>query len=100
MHVDEVSAAQHGIAVSHVAHALALAISGREVGLIHYQNSESLCRQSSNWTRRSGLRKALENIQLRGADGSMVSLRELVDRRAHHHRAQHLSQEPEVAWSM
>ncbi|MGB9229326.1 MAG: efflux RND transporter permease subunit, partial [Terracidiphilus sp.] len=37
--VDEVKAAQHGIAVSDVAHALALAISGSEVGLIHDQSA-------------------------------------------------------------
>src|SRR5664280_2487007 len=35
MRVDEVKAAQHGIAVSDVAHALALAVSGTQVGLLH-----------------------------------------------------------------
>ena len=33
--VDQVKAAQHGIAVSDVAHALALATSGTQVGLLH-----------------------------------------------------------------
>ena len=39
MRVDEVKAAQHGIAVSDVTHALALALSGAQVGLIHDQDA-------------------------------------------------------------
>jgi multidrug efflux pump subunit AcrB len=39
IHVDEVKAAQHGIAVSDVARTLALATSGLEVGLDHDQTS-------------------------------------------------------------
>ena len=43
MRVDEVKAAQHGIAVSDVARALALAISGTQVGLIHDQACTRAC---------------------------------------------------------
>jgi multidrug efflux pump subunit AcrB len=39
MRVDEVKAAQHGIAVSDVTHALALALSGAQVGQVHDQSA-------------------------------------------------------------
>ena len=44
MRVDEVKAAEHGIAVSDVAHALALAISGTEVGLIQIRRAGTCAR--------------------------------------------------------
>ena len=79
MRVDEVKAAEHGIAVSDVAHALALALSGTQVGLIHNQTSrepEPAIVELDRADRSS--EQGLENIRLPGADGSMVSLRELV----------------------
>jgi len=77
--VDEVKAAQHGIAVSDVAHALALASSGTEVGLIHDRASREPVPAIVELDRadRSSL-DGLENIRLPGADGGMVSLRELL----------------------
>jgi multidrug efflux pump subunit AcrB len=79
MRVDEVKAAQHGIAVSDVAHALALAISGTQVGLIHDQTSREPVPAIVELDRADrSSEQGLENIRLPGADGSMVSLRELV----------------------
>ncbi len=79
MRVDEVKAAEHGIAVSDVTHALALAISGTEVGLIHDQAAREPVPAMVELDRadRSSV-QGLENIRLPGADGTMVSLRELV----------------------
>ena len=79
IHVDQVKAAQHGIAVADVAKALTLATSGMEVGLLHDGNSREPIPMTVQFTRpdRSS-EQALENIHLPGADGSMVSLRELV----------------------
>jgi multidrug efflux pump subunit AcrB len=77
--VDEVKAAQHGIAVSDVTHALALAVSGTQVGLIHDQDAREpvpAMVELDRPDRSSG--QGLENIHLPGADGTMVSLRELV----------------------
>ena len=79
MRVDEVKAAQHGIAVSDVAHALALAISGTQIGLIHDQASREPVPAIVELDRAGrSSEQGLENIRLPGADGSMVSLRELV----------------------
>ena len=80
IHVDEVKAAQHGIAVADVAHSLALATSGMDVGLLHESNAREPIPTTVEFNRpdRSS-EQALENIHLPGADGSMVSLRELVD---------------------
>jgi multidrug efflux pump subunit AcrB len=79
MHVDEVKAAEHGIAVSDVAHALALAISGTEVGLIHDQSAREPVPAIVEIDRADrSSEQGLENIRLPGADGGMVSLRELV----------------------
>ncbi len=77
--VDEVKAAQDGIAVTDVAHSLALASSGMQVGLLHDGNSREPIPTVVELDRpdRSS-EQALENIHLRTADGSMVSLRELV----------------------
>src|ERR1035441_5923187 len=77
--VDEVKAAQHGIAVSDVAHALALAVSGTEVGLVHDQTSREPVPAIVELDRADrSSEQGLENIRLPGADGGMVSLRELV----------------------
>jgi len=79
IHVDQVKAAQHGISVADVAHALALTSSGTQVGLLH----DGLAREAvpavvelARPDRSS--EQALENIRLPAADGSMVPLRELV----------------------
>jgi multidrug efflux pump subunit AcrB len=79
IHVDQVKAAQHGIAVSDVAQALALATSGMTVGLTHDQNAREPVLTTVELARpdRSS-EQALEDIHLPGADGAMVSLRELV----------------------
>ena len=79
MRVDEVKAAEHGIAVSDVAHALALATSGTEVGLIHDQTAREPVPAIVEIDRADrSSEQGLENIRLPGADGGMVSLRELV----------------------
>ncbi|HWG21520.1 MAG TPA: efflux RND transporter permease subunit [Terracidiphilus sp.] len=77
--VDEVKAAQQGIAVSDVARALALASSGMQVGLLHDGAAREPIATVVELARpdRSS-EQALENIHLPGADGSMVPLRELV----------------------
>jgi multidrug efflux pump subunit AcrB len=77
--VDEVKAAQHGIAVSDVAHALALALSGTQVGLMHDQAAREPVPVIVELDRADrSSEQGLDNIRLPGADGSMVSLRELV----------------------
>ena len=77
--VDEVKAAQHGIAVSDVAHALALAVSGTQVGLVHDQAAREPVPAIVELDRADrSSEQALDNIRLPGADGGMVSLRELV----------------------
>jgi multidrug efflux pump subunit AcrB len=79
MQVDSVKAAQHGIAVADVAHALALATSGMEVGLLHDPNSREPVPAMVQLTRTDrSSEQALENMHLPGADGSMVPLRELI----------------------
>jgi multidrug efflux pump subunit AcrB len=79
MSVDAVKAAQHGIAVADVAHALALATSGTEVGLIHDQSARSPVAAVVEVDRADrSSEQGLENIRLPGADGAMVSLRELL----------------------
>ncbi len=79
-HVDEAKAALHGIPVSEVAQTLALATSGAHAGLLHVPGSREPIPTVVELDRaeRSSL-QGLEGIRLRGADGSMVSLRELVD---------------------
>ena len=77
--VDSVKAAQHGIAVADVAHALALATSGTEVGLLHDQSAREPIPAMLEIDRADrSSEQGLENIRLPGADGSMVSLRELL----------------------
>ncbi len=79
MRVDEVKAAEHGIAVSDVTHALALALSGTEVGLLHDRTAREPVPTIVEVDRADrSSEQGLENIRLPGADGSMVSLRELV----------------------
>jgi multidrug efflux pump subunit AcrB len=90
MRVDEVKAAEHGIAVSDVAHALALAISGAEVGLIHDKAAREPVPAIVELDRADrSSEQGLENIRLPGADGGMVSLRELVI-------AEHTTLEPSI----
>ncbi len=78
--VDEAKAALHGIPVAEVAQTLALAASGTPAGLLHVPDSREAIPTIVQFSRpeRSSL-DGLESIHLRGADGSMVSLRELVD---------------------
>jgi multidrug efflux pump subunit AcrB len=79
MRVDEVKAAQHGIAVSDVTRALALALSGTEVGLIHNQTAREPVPTVVEVDRADrSSEQGLEELRLPGADGVMVSLRELV----------------------
>ena len=79
MRVDEVKAAQHGIAVSDVTHALALAPSGAQVGLVHDQRAREPVPATVELDRADrSSEQGLENLRLPGADGGMVSLRELV----------------------
>ncbi len=78
MRVDEVKAAEHGIAVSDVSHALALALSRTEVGLIHDQAAREPVPAIVEFDRADrSSEQVLDNIHLPGADGGMVSLREL-----------------------
>ena len=77
--IDEVKASQNGIAVSDVAHALALAISGTQVGLLHDQAAREPVPAIVELDRADrSSEQALDDIHLPGADGAMVSLRELV----------------------
>lgn len=80
LQVDATKAALHGIAVAQVAQTIQLAASGMQAGLLHSQDSRETVPTMVELDRpdRSSL-ESLENIKLRGADGSMVSLRELVD---------------------
>ena len=79
IHVDSVKAAQDGIAVADVARAIALTTSGMQVGLLHDDHAREPIPTTVQFTRvdRSS-EQALENIRLPGANGAMVSLRELV----------------------
>jgi multidrug efflux pump subunit AcrB len=79
VHVDQVKAAQDGIAVADVARALALATSGTQAGLLHdpqVREAIPLMVEMNRADRSS--ENALETIKLPAADGSMISLRELV----------------------
>ena len=79
IHVDEVKAAQHGIAVTDVARTLALATSGMQVGLNHDPTAREPIPTTVELARMDrSSEQALESIRLPGADGGMVSLRELV----------------------
>ncbi len=76
--VDETKAALHGIAVADVAKTLEIAESGAVAGLIHDDQSHEPVPVEVQMERaqRSSFEQ-LENIKLTGADGSLVSLREL-----------------------
>jgi multidrug efflux pump subunit AcrB len=79
MHVDAVKAAQNGIAVADIAKAIALATSGTEVGLLHDDRAREPIPAMVQFTREDrSSEQALENIQLPGANGAMLPLRELV----------------------
>lgn len=80
MHVNQVKAAQHGIAVADVTSALALGLSGASAGLVHDPSAREpvpMLVQLDRADRSS--EQSLDNIHLPGSDGSMVSLRELVN---------------------
>jgi multidrug efflux pump subunit AcrB len=80
MRVDEVKAAQHGIAVQDVARALALASSGMPVGLLHDKSQREPIPTVVELDRADrSSEQGLQNIRLPGADGSMVSIRELLN---------------------
>jgi hypothetical protein len=93
MRVDEVKAAQHGIAVSDVAHALALGISGTEVGLIHDQAAREPVPAMSNLTARIAPPSRGLRIFACPARTAAWSPARVGHRRTQDHRAQHLSQE-------
>ena len=77
--VDEVKAAQNGIAVADVAHALALATRGCRLACCTIEHAREPVPAIVELDRaRSLFGTGLENIKLPGADGAMVSLRELV----------------------
>ena len=79
IHVDQVKAAQHGIAVAQVAQAVTLATSGATAGLEHDPAAREAIPVVVRFPRADrSSEQALENIHLPAADGSMVSLRELV----------------------
>jgi multidrug efflux pump subunit AcrB len=79
MRVDEVKAAQHGIAVSDVTRALDLALSGTQVGLLHDQSTREPVPAIVEVDRADrSSEQGLENIHLQGANGDSVSLCELV----------------------
>ena len=76
--VDEAKAALHGIAVADVTRTLEIAESGSSAGLIHDPLSREPVPVLVQMERaeRSSIEN-LENIKLKGSDGSLVSLREL-----------------------
>ncbi len=75
MRVDEVKAAQHGIAVADVARALAVALSGTQIGLVHDQNAREPVPATVEMDRADrSSEQGLENIRLPGSDGAMISL--------------------------
>ena len=79
IHVDQVKAALNGVAVADVSRALAMAVSGTQAGLLHDPDAREpipLTVEINRADRSS--EEDLENIKLTGANGSMVSLRELV----------------------
>ncbi|MGC2639212.1 MAG: efflux RND transporter permease subunit [Acidobacteriaceae bacterium] len=77
--VDEARAALHGIPVAEVARTLTLATSGAQAGLLHVPDAREAVPAAVEFDRpERSSEQGLESIRLRGADGSMVSLRELV----------------------
>ena len=79
IHVDEVKAAQNGISVGDVSRALALAASGTQAGLLHDPNAREAIPLTVEIDRADrSSEENLEDIKLAAANGSAVSLRELV----------------------
>jgi multidrug efflux pump subunit AcrB len=80
MHVNEAKAALHGIPVEQVAQTLAFAVSGAQAGLLHAPGAREAVPTIVELDRpERSSEEGLENIRLRGADGGLVSIRELVD---------------------
>ena len=78
--VDEAKAALDGVPVAEVAQTLALAASGAQAGLLHVPDAREAVPAVVEFERpERSSQPGLESIRLRGADGAMVSLRELVD---------------------
>jgi len=76
--VDEEKAALHGIASTQVAQTLALAERGEAAGLLHDAQAAEAVPVEVRMSRADrSSQDALANIRLKGADGGMVSLREL-----------------------
>ncbi|HKO11417.1 MAG TPA: efflux RND transporter permease subunit [Acidobacteriaceae bacterium] len=90
LHVNETKAALHGIPVAQVAQTLALATSGAQAGLLHVADSREAIPTVVELDRSErSSEQGLESIRLRGSDGSMVGLRELVD-------VEHSTLEPDI----
>ena len=105
MHVDQTKAALHGIAVAQVAQTIQLAASGMQGGALALSQDahEAVPDHSGELDRARPLitgESSGEHQKLRSTDGSMVSLRELVDCGSLHLEADYLSQESEVVWCM
>lgn len=80
MHVVQAKASLHGIPVAQVAQTVALATSGMQAGLLHVPESREAVPNTVEFDRAErSSEQGLENIRLRGADGGMVSLREVVE---------------------
>ena len=90
LHVNETKAALHGIPVAQIAQTLALATSGAQAGLLHVADSREAIPTVVELDRSErSSEQGLESIRLRGSDGSMVGLRELVD-------VEHSTLEPDI----
>jgi len=90
LHVNEAKAALHGIPVAQVAQTLALATSGAQAGLLHVADSREAIPTVVELERSErSSEQGLESIRLRGSDGTMVSLRELVG-------VEHSTLEPDI----
>jgi len=76
--VDEQKAALHGISAAAVANTLAIALRGKDAGLIHSENSREEIPVTVRMGRanRSSI-DTLESIKITASDGALVSLREV-----------------------
>ncbi len=88
--VDQEKAALHGIPVANVARAIAIAESGAKAGLVHEDDAREPVPVTVEMDRadRSSV-DALDAIKLKGADGSLVALRELT-------RVDHTTLQPSI----
>jgi multidrug efflux pump subunit AcrB len=79
LHVDREKAALHGITPSQISSTLEMAMSGRQVGLLHQPKEREDVRVVLKLplADRAGVNR-LENIKMRAADGSLVPLSALV----------------------